>query len=77
VQRIRSSGRIRLAGEHEIPFDEPMQLLFMHHERLPGHSNGMRFSALGSDRRRLREEDYYPSAVASSCAARAGGARGG
>src|SRR5882724_10359007 len=59
VQRIRSSGRIRLAGEHEIAFDEPMQLLFMHHERLPGHSNGMRFSALGSDRGRLREEDYY------------------
>src|SRR2546429_2226413 len=59
VQRIRTSGRIRLAGEHEIAFDEPMQLLFMHHERLPGHSNGMRFSALGSDRRRLREEGYY------------------
>src|SRR3981081_2540837 len=59
VERIRRSGRLRLAGEHEIAFDEPMQLLFMHHERLPGHSNGMRFSALGSDRRRLREEDYY------------------
>src|SRR2546421_5973086 len=59
VQRIRTSGRIRLAGEHEIAFDEPMQLLFMHHERLPGHSNGMRFTALGSDRRRLREVDYY------------------
>src|SRR6266853_1806664 len=59
VQRIRSSGRIRLLGEHEIAFDEPMQLLFMHHERLPGHSNGMRFTALGSDHRTLREEDYY------------------
>src|SRR3982074_2062447 len=33
VQRIRTSARIRLAGEHEIAFDEPMQLLFMHHER--------------------------------------------
>src|ERR1700738_838809 len=59
VLRIRTSARIRLAGEHEIAFDEPMQLLFLHHERLPGHSNGMRFSALGSDRRTLREEDYY------------------
>ena len=46
VQRIRASGRIRLLGEHEIAFDEPMQLLFMYHERLPRHSNGMRFSAL-------------------------------
>src|SRR5260370_4425707 len=59
VQRIRTSGRIRLAGEHEIAFDEPMQLLFMHHERLPGHSNGMRFPALGPARRRLRADDYY------------------
>jgi L-serine dehydratase len=59
LKRIRDSGRIRLLGEHEIAFDEPMQLLFMHHERLPGHSNGMRFSALGSGQRVLREEDYY------------------
>src|SRR5256885_4271829 len=69
VQRIRTSGRIRLAGEHEIAFDEPMQLLFMHHERLPGHSNGMRFTALGSDRRRLREErsEEHTSELQSPC----------
>src|SRR5215469_7093933 len=59
LARIRSSGRIRLLGEHEIAFDEPMQLLFMQHERLPRHSNGMRFSALDAGRRVLREEDYY------------------
>jgi L-serine dehydratase len=59
LKRIRSSGRIRLLGEHEIAFDEPMQLLFMHHERLPRHSNGMRFTALGAGQRVLREEDYY------------------
>jgi L-serine dehydratase len=59
VQRIRSSGRIRLLGEHQIAFDEPMQLLFMNHERLPRHSNGMRFTALGPARRVLREVDYY------------------
>ncbi len=59
VQRIRSSGRIRLLGEHEVAFDEPMQLLFMMHERLPRHSNGMRFTALGAGGAVLREEDYY------------------
>ncbi|HUK02644.1 MAG TPA: L-serine ammonia-lyase [Steroidobacteraceae bacterium] len=59
VQRIRASGRLRLLGEREIAFDEPMQLLYMLHERLPRHSNGMRFSALGSDGQLLREEDYY------------------
>jgi L-serine dehydratase len=59
LQRIRSTARIKLLGEHEIAFDEPMQLLFMYHERLPRHSNGMRFTALGEGRRTLREEDYY------------------
>src|SRR3984885_13625663 len=58
VARIRESGRIRLLGRHEIPFDEPMQLLFMKHERLERHSNGMRFTALGQDRHTLREDDY-------------------
>jgi L-serine dehydratase len=59
LQRIRTTGRIKLLGEHEVAFDEPMQLLFMHHERLPRHSNGMRFTALAANRRTLREEDYY------------------
>ena len=59
LQRIRSSARINLLGTHEIAFDEPMQLLFMQHERLPRHSNGMRFTALAANRRTLREEDYY------------------
>ena len=59
LQRIRSSGRIKLLGRHEIAFDEPMQLLFMYHERLPRHSNGMRFTALGESNRKVREEDYY------------------
>jgi L-serine dehydratase len=59
LQRIRSTGRIKLLGKHEIAFDEPMQLLFMVHERLPRHSNGMRFTALAPDKRMLRQEDYY------------------
>jgi L-serine dehydratase len=59
VARIRATGRIMLLGRHEIPFDEPMQLLFMKHERLERHSNGMRFTALGLDRHTLREVDYF------------------
>jgi L-serine dehydratase len=59
VARIRAGGRINLLGRHEVPFDEPMQLLFMRHERLERHSNGMRFSALGAQRTMLREEDYF------------------
>ena len=59
LRRIRSSGRINLLGVHEVAFDEPMQLLFMYHERLPRHSNGMRFTALAADGSKIREEDYY------------------
>jgi L-serine dehydratase len=59
LQRIRSTGRIKLLGEHEIAFDEPMEMLFMRHERLPRHSNGMRCAALDKGLRTLREEDYY------------------
>jgi L-serine dehydratase len=59
VQRIRTSGRIKLLGEHEIAFDEPMQLLFMRHETLPRHSNGMRFTALTDRLEILREEEIY------------------
>jgi L-serine dehydratase len=59
LARIRAQRCIRLLGEREIAFDEPMQLLFMMHERLPRHSNGMRFTALGAAGVRLREEDYY------------------
>jgi L-serine dehydratase len=55
LQRIRSTGRIKLLGRHDIAFDEPMQLLFMYHERLPRHSNGMRFTALAGSKV-LREE---------------------
>jgi L-serine dehydratase len=59
VRRIRETGRLKLLGKHEIAFDEPMQLLFMQHERLPRHSNGMRFTALAAGQRVLRETDYY------------------
>jgi L-serine dehydratase len=59
VARIRSTGRINLLGEHETAFDEPMQMLFMRAERLPHHSNGMRFSALGDGGAVLKQEDFY------------------
>ncbi|MEJ0039442.1 MAG: L-serine ammonia-lyase [Gammaproteobacteria bacterium] len=59
VKRIRSTGRINLLGERETVFDEPMQLLFMRTERLPHHSNGMRFSALGEGGAILKEENFY------------------
>ena len=49
VARIRASGWLKLAGRHEIPFVEARDLLFHQRERLPHHSNGMRFTAEFAD----------------------------
>ena len=59
LARIRGSARINLLGQHEIPFDEPLNLLFHHNQILPGHSNGMRFTAHDSDLKVLAQEEYY------------------
>jgi L-serine dehydratase len=59
VQRIRSSGRLNLLGRREISFDAPSDLKFLKTERLPRHTNGMRFTAFDGAKRLLREEDYY------------------
>jgi L-serine dehydratase len=59
LQRIRVGGRIRLLGEHEIAFDEPLNLLFHMDQVLPGHSNGMRFTAHDASLHVLAREEYY------------------
>jgi L-serine dehydratase len=59
LNRIRSSGRLSLAGRREIAFDEPMDLLWHREQTLPGHSNGMRFTALDAGRQVLCREEYY------------------
>ncbi|PSJ36654.1 L-serine ammonia-lyase [Allosphingosinicella deserti] len=46
VARIRGTGRLPLGGLREIAFDEATHLRFLQRERLPHHSNGMRFTAL-------------------------------
>jgi L-serine dehydratase len=45
VARIRETGRLSLGGVHDIGFDEAADLRFLQRERLPHHSNGMRFAA--------------------------------
>src|SRR5271154_924580 len=59
LQRIRAGGRIRLLGRHEIAFDEPLNLLFQADQVLPGHSNGMRFTAHDAALQVLAREEYY------------------
>jgi L-serine dehydratase len=59
LQRIRSGARIRLLGRHEIAFDEASHLLFHFDQVLPGHSNGMRFTAHDAAQQILAREEYY------------------
>lgn len=57
--RIRSTGRIRLAGHREIAFDEPLDLLFHRDQTLPQHPNGMRFTALDAAGEVLHRDEYF------------------
>jgi L-serine dehydratase len=59
LARIRGAGRIRLAGRHEIAFDEPLNVLFHVDQVLPGHTNGMRFTAQDAAGTVLAREVYY------------------
>jgi L-serine dehydratase len=59
LHRIRSGGRLSLLGRHEIAFDEPLNLLFHIDQVLPGHSNGMRFTAHDAALEVLAHEEYY------------------
>jgi len=57
IAAIRGSGRIRLGGSREIGFDEARDMRFNQRERLPHHSNGMRFSATTDGR--TESQVYY------------------
>jgi len=59
VAAIRATSRLRLAGRREIAFDEAADLKFLQRERLPHHSNGMRFSAFAAGGEPLHTGIYY------------------
>jgi L-serine dehydratase len=59
LKRIRAEKKIRLLGRHEIAFDEKVDLVFNKRQKLPYHSNGMRFSAYGDNDELLATRDYY------------------
>ena len=59
LERIRSSGRIRLMGRHEIDFNEKADLKFNKRQKLPFHPNGMRFAAFDADGAELASREYY------------------
>ena len=54
-----SAGRVRLLGEHEIPFTLGKNLEFNRRKKLGYHPNGMRFTAYDADGAAVRERAYY------------------
>jgi len=59
ISSIRDSGRLLLAGTHEIAFDEDNDLTMHRRKSLPAHPNGMVFRAFDASGALLRERTYY------------------
>ncbi len=59
VNGIRSTSRIKLGERREIEFVESRDMRFLQRERLPHHSNGMRFMALDQSGETLANKVAY------------------
>jgi L-serine dehydratase len=59
LERIRATRRIRLFGRHEIGFDEKHDLIMNKRQKLPFHTNGMRFTAYDAASDVIATRDYY------------------
>ena len=59
LERIRGDKRIRLNGSHEIGFNEKTDLIMNKRQKLPFHTNGMRFAAFDAAGKEIATRDYY------------------
>ena len=59
VARVRERNRIALLGQHDVAFSIDKSIVFQRREKLPLHSNGMRFIALDELGGTLFERVYY------------------
>ncbi|MFD4257428.1 L-serine ammonia-lyase [Streptomyces sp. NPDC058534] len=59
VETIRSSGRIRLLGEHEIAFSYDDDMVLHRRETLPYHANGMTLWAYDAQGAEVLTKTYY------------------
>jgi L-serine dehydratase len=59
LERIRGEKTVRLLGMHPIAFDEKRDLIMNKRQKLPFHTNGMRFSAYDAAGGELATRDYY------------------
>jgi L-serine dehydratase len=59
LARIRGEHRIALAGSHVIGFEEKRDLVMNKRQKLPFHTNGMRFTAYDAADEVVATRDYY------------------
>ncbi|MCL1635292.1 L-serine ammonia-lyase [Luteimonas sp. SX5] len=59
LERIRGQKKINLFGRHEIAFDEKRDLVMNKRQKLPYHTNGMRFTAYDANDAEIATRDYY------------------
>lgn len=59
LERIRGQKKLNLFGKHEIAFDEKRDLVMNKRQKLPYHTNGMRFTAFDAADNEIATRDYY------------------
>lgn len=59
LERIRKEKRLHLLGRHVIGFDEKHDLIMNKRQKLPFHTNGMRFTAYDGAGEMIATRDYY------------------
>ena len=59
LERIRADKVIRLHGQREITFNEKSDLVMNKRQKLPFHTNGMRFIAYDANGAEIASRDYY------------------
>ncbi|MGV8932491.1 MAG: L-serine ammonia-lyase [Luteimonas sp.] len=59
LERIRGDKQVQLGGSHAIAFDEKRDLVMNKRQKLPYHTNGMRFTAFDANDEVIATRDYY------------------
>ena len=59
LERIRADKKLNLLGKHAIAFDEKTDLVFNKRQKLPFHTNGMRFAAFDAQGDEIATREYY------------------
>ena len=59
VQEVRATSRLALLARHAVDFDVDADVVLHRRKRLPFHTNGMRFTALGAGGSPVSAREYY------------------